>query len=72
MFFRIGQKVYHEFRPHPYRDEYSANGVIRKLLVEDGEVESVVVFYPDGGGVEVYNTNELEWTDDLGGYWFLA
>lgn len=70
--FEIGQKVYHEGRHHRTKAGWmQANGQIVALHEdEDKEVEEVVVQYCEDD-TQTYQVGDLEWTDILGGYWYV-
>ena len=70
-----GDKVHHEGRKHPTKDGWlQANGEIVGVIMSDPEDDEpsepyeVVVSFGEGD-TELYFVEQLEWTDDLGGYW---
>lgn len=68
----LGDRVHHEGRTHPTRIGWlQANGEIVSLIEDEGEVREVVVsFGPED--IQLYDVEELEWTNSMGGYWRVA
>ena len=68
---QVGAKVHHPERPHPtQKDWLQANGeVVNLIMDDDGEDVSEVVVEFGVDDLEMYSAEQLEWTDDLGGYW---
>jgi len=71
---QVGDKVHHEGRKHPEKDGWlQANGQILNILFDEdedseGEPLEIMVEFGDND-FEFYLADQLEWTDDLGGYW---
>ena len=74
----VGDKLYHEGRKHPTKVGWGqANGQIIEIIMSSDDPEDepepyevVVSFYEDD--VETYFVEQLEWTDSLGGYWYVT
>jgi len=65
----IGDRVHHEGRTHPTRVGWlQANGEIVNTIEEDGDVVEIVVEFGQGD-IEMYDVEQLEWANHMGGYW---
>jgi hypothetical protein len=67
----IGDRVHHEGRLHPYKAGwFQANGEIVNLLQDEDTEDTLEVMVKfDNEDVQIYDVEELEWTNAMGGYW---
>ena len=68
----IGDRVHHEGRLHPMIAGWmQANGEIVNIINDEDEAREVIVKFGEDD-IEIYDVEELEWTNAMGGYWRIA
>ena len=69
---QVGDRIHHEGRKHPTKAGWlQANGQIVNIIGDAEDEREVVVEFGEDD-IEMYNTNQLEWTNAMGGYWRVA